>query len=80
MIEASDVLRDAVERVGELVAAPGTAAGLREAWDRLTVALALGPRPEQRDCPFCGKSGMRAATRCGYCWSALSPPSEDASR
>jgi len=74
MNETGDVLRDAVERVDELVAAPGSPAGLREAWGRVTVALALGPRPEWRECPFCGKSGMRAATRCGYCWRALPPP------
>jgi len=78
MNEASDVLRDAVERVDMLVATPGAPAGLREAWDGLTVALALGPRPQRRECPFCGKPGMRAATLCGYCWRALLPPADDA--
>ncbi len=78
MSEAGDVLRDAVERVEALVAAPGSPAGLPEAWDRLTAALALGPRPERRKCPFCGKSGMRDAIRCGYCWRALPAPADDA--
>ena len=26
-----------------------------------------------RECPFCDKPGMRAATRCGHCWRALPP-------
>jgi hypothetical protein len=78
MSEASDVLRDAVERVDALVAAAGTPEGLREAWGKLAVALALGPRPERRVCPFCGKTGMREATRCGYCWRALLPAADGA--
>jgi hypothetical protein len=77
MREPEDVLRDAVERVDELMAAPGAPAALREPWDQVRAALALGPRPERRDCPFCGRPGMRAATRCGYCWRALQPPADD---
>jgi hypothetical protein len=40
-------------------------------WARLVELLALGLAPELRQCPRCGHSGMRAATRCGQCWSAL---------
>ena len=29
------------------------------------------PAPAMRECPACGKSGMAAATRCGYCWTKL---------
>jgi hypothetical protein len=47
---------------------------LRTTWAQLVGALALGPEPELRQCPVCGHQGMRAATRCGYCWTKLSPP------
>lgn len=50
---------------------------LRASWGKLVEFLALGPAPEMRDCPHCGRSGMRAATRCGYCWEklpSLAPP------
>ncbi len=43
------------------------------AWDSLVHHLALGPAPEMRVCPQCGRSGMRAATVCGYCWTKLTP-------
>lgn len=46
---------------------------LRRSWAELVALLALGPAPETRLCPTCGQVGMRAATRCGYCWSKLSP-------
>jgi hypothetical protein len=39
-------------------------------WKALTSALALGPTPD-RDCPHCGRLGMRDATLCGYCWKRL---------
>jgi hypothetical protein len=39
----------------------------------LVEQLALGPEPEVRHCPVCGNIGMRAATRCGYCWTKLTP-------
>jgi hypothetical protein len=51
---------------------PGTDQ-LRAAWQRLVVALDLGPEPTVRACPRCGELGMRAATRCGHCWSTLVP-------
>jgi hypothetical protein len=47
--------------------------GLIVSWAELVKALALGAAPNLRDCPVCGRAGMRAATRCGYCWTRLSP-------
>jgi hypothetical protein len=41
----------------------------------LVELLALGLPPETRQCPTCYRVGMRAATRCGFCWIALPPPS-----
>lgn len=26
-----------------------------------------------RDCPKCGREGMANATKCGYCWTTLTP-------
>jgi hypothetical protein len=51
------------------------AAGLRltSSWARLVQALALGPAPELRECPFCNHVGMCDATMCGYCWAKLPP-------
>lgn len=45
-----------------------SSAPAREPWQRLVVALELGPEPAVRACPHCGKLGMAEATRCGYCW------------
>jgi hypothetical protein len=42
-------------------------------WAELVTLLALGPEPELRACPVCKHTGMLAATRCGYCWTKLSP-------
>lgn len=50
---------------------PGPA--LRAAWDDLVKVLALGPAPETRECPRCRAVGMRGASRCGNCWTALGP-------
>ncbi len=44
---------------------------LREAWQELGAALALGPEPETRVCSACKATVMRGATRCGHCWTAL---------
>jgi len=49
---------------------------LLTAWRELLDKLDLGPPPQLRSCPVCGQSGMRAATRCGYCWSTLEPLAE----
>lgn len=53
--------------------ANGTTKELRGSWTKLVELLALGPVPEVRECPVCGHIGMRAATRCGHCWTKLSP-------
>lgn len=44
------------------------------AWDLVIKLLALEPEPATRECPICKKTGMRAAVRCGYCWTKLTPP------
>lgn len=44
---------------------------LRARWSDLVDVLALGDEPEMRACPHCGRIGMRAATRCGFCWQAM---------
>jgi hypothetical protein len=69
------VARD-VARVSQSAPAPDapSVARLAVSWGRLVEFLALGPAPELRDCPHCGAVGMRAATRCGYCWNKLVPP------
>jgi hypothetical protein len=41
----------------------------------LVELLELGSAPETRQCPACWHVGMLAATRCGYCWAELPPPS-----
>jgi len=50
--------------------------GLLASWADLIEQLALGPEPEVRECPVCKHIGMRAATRCGHCWTKLTPASE----
>ena len=50
--------------------------GLLGSFRDLVEQLALGPEPEVRECPICGHTGMRAATRCGYCWTSLTPLGE----
>ena len=52
--------------------------GLLASFADLVDQLALGPEPEVRECPVCGHTGMRAATRCGYCWTRLTPRQHDA--
>jgi hypothetical protein len=75
-------LREAVATVEECLGAcevsPATDS-LRSAWVVLLDILALGPPPELRACPVCGRNGMRAATRCGYCWTPLAPLDPNAS-
>jgi hypothetical protein len=54
-------------------------AGLLASWADLIDQLKLGPEPEVRECPACKHVGMRAATRCGYCWATLEPQGPDPS-
>ncbi len=49
----------------------GALQGLRASWAELVGILALGPAPEMRACPRCGRGGLRAATRCRFCWATL---------
>jgi hypothetical protein len=67
-------MRVIVATIDRLLADPKTqltAERLRPSWALLVQALALGPEPELRECPHCGKMGMLEATRCGFCWTAL---------
>ena len=71
-------LRAAVAEVESYIAHlprtnPGSDHGLPAAWATLVQLMALGSPPQLRDCPRCGRAGMRAATRCGHCWARLSP-------
>jgi hypothetical protein len=69
MIECVD------RELSRLLARPGSdTSPLLASWAKLIEYLALGPPPELRECPFCGSTGMRAATRCGACWKKLVPP------
>lgn len=45
---------------------------LRASFSRVVAQLALGPEPETRACPTCGKRIMRDATRCMHCWAKSS--------
>jgi hypothetical protein len=51
---------------------------LHKSWAALVDLLALGPEPPLRECPSCGKSGMRNATVCSHCWAKLTPPAHEA--
>jgi hypothetical protein len=82
-MQTMDGVRAALEAMDREMASLGerspgaNAAGLtdlRASWGKLVEVLALGPAPELRDCPHCGTTGMRAATRCGKCWAKLVPP------
>jgi hypothetical protein len=75
---ACDQMRTLVETIdGELTrlrsSDDGTATALRASWSDLVKLLALGPKPELRECPVCHGSGFRAASRCSSCWTKLEP-------
>jgi hypothetical protein len=71
--EAVARLRVVVDDIGrQIVQSPSTPT-FHAAWAELVALLALGPAPETRECPTCKGIGMRAASRCGRCWSALEP-------
>ena len=44
---------------------------LRASFTELVGLLELGPASETRSCPRCKHVVMRAAPRCGYCWTKL---------
>lgn len=77
---ARDNLRTAVAAVErDLSQLPATAddhrpaESLRASWSELVKLLDLGPAPQTRQCPVCSGTGMRAASRCSYCWAKLEP-------
>jgi hypothetical protein len=69
-----DVQRDIGKLQGSSGQDPASVARVVDSWGKLVGFLALGPAPELRPCPQCGATGMREATRCGYCWATLVPP------
>lgn len=74
-----ETMRNLVAVIKRELAGAEPAGELRVAWDQLVDVLALGPAPELRTCATCHNVGMRAATRCMYCWSSLPPlPPTDA--
>jgi hypothetical protein len=46
---------------------------VRDVFTALQGELDLGPEERVGPCPVCGSIGMSAATRCGTCWSKLTP-------
>lgn len=54
-------------------ASPPADDGLRQSWAALVKLLDLTPPGQTRVCPHCEAPSMRAATRCGTCWSRLDP-------
>jgi len=66
-------LRTLVDVVNRELDASKPTPELTGAWAQVVKVLALGAAPELRDCPRCGSPGMRAASRCGRCWSTLVP-------
>lgn len=72
-LDSRAALRAAVALVEKELLVENGSLALRGAWRHLVETLALTPPPELRECPSCGRTGMRAATRCGYCWTALEP-------
>ena len=88
------MIRDVSERLIEqldedlrallLLRMPGEAGRLARQvaadWREVCAALDYErPRPT-RPCPYCSRLGMWNATRCGYCWSALTPLAEPPSQ
>ena len=72
VVEAIDAQMSRLAQDTAIEARTGTGE-LLESWAVLVEILALGPAPEMRECPVCRHRGMRAATRCGFCWTALAP-------
>jgi len=70
---AVNALRAIVAVIDQEIVKESATPALRAAWAELVGVLALGPAPQTRECPACHGIGMRAASRCGQCWAALSP-------
>jgi hypothetical protein len=66
-------MRDLVAVIDRELGSAPPGEELRAAWNQLVEVLGLGSAPEQRACPTCNNVGMRAATRCMFCWSRLQP-------
>ncbi|HEY5945043.1 MAG TPA: hypothetical protein VIV40_06100 [Kofleriaceae bacterium] len=66
-------LRAMVAVINQEMAHAPPSPGLKAAWAELVETLALQPADETRECPACHAIGMRAASRCGECWTALAP-------
>ncbi|MBV8755653.1 MAG: hypothetical protein JO257_00165 [Deltaproteobacteria bacterium] len=66
-------LRVVVDVIGREVVQSPSPPAFQAAWTELVELLALGSAPETRECPVCHGIGMRAASRCGRCWTALAP-------
>ena len=64
-------LRVVVDVIGREVAQSPSTPAFQAAWTELVTLLALGSAPETRECPVCHSTGMRAASRCSRCWTAL---------
>jgi hypothetical protein len=71
--EAATKLRAAVAVIEREITQASSTPALRTAWAELVDVLALGPAPQTRECTRCHRIGMRAATRCGFCWQPLAP-------
>ena len=67
------VALSAIENKLAALPADETIAELRAAWSALVTLLALPPNHELRECPTCKQVAMRQATRCGHCWTKLTP-------
>jgi hypothetical protein len=69
-------LRAIVADIEQQLASAPPPPALQAAWSKLVEVLALGPAPETRECPTCHSIGMRGASRCSQCWTALAvlPP------
>ena len=72
-------LHDAMSRIEHELArlslstANANIGDLRGLWGSFVGLLALDPAHEVRECPHCKHVAMRAATRCGNCWTKLAP-------
>ena len=75
-------LRAAIEQVNEAIGRLGTHENslistqmtlLRASWADLVRIMDVEPALPTRECPGCGHTGLKVATRCGFCWVKLEP-------